>query len=160
MSATAACQHCGAPWRPDLTGACRYCKVVAPPDGAQTGLAGARQTLDADALARFLMALSSDSEHPLDRLTATLARVAEGRLTTSSGSGRVTRVALALDDWQYESWLDHGDIESQATHTVRGVILKRQPLAFDEWIAVVAAHLAEYASTHHHVYQAIAGLAG
>jgi hypothetical protein len=106
------------------------------------------------------MGLSSDSEHPLDRLVATLAGVAEGRVTTSSGPGRVTRVALALDDWRYESWLDHGDIESQATHTVRGVILKRQPLAFDEWIAVVAAHLAEYASTHHHVYQAIAGLAG
>jgi hypothetical protein len=160
MSPTALCQHCGAPWRPDLTGACRYCKVVAPPDGAPAGLAGGRQTVDADALARFLMAVSSDSEHPLDRLATTLAGVAEGRVTTSSGSGRVTRVALALDDWQYESWLDHGDTETQATHMVRGVVLKRQPLAFDEWIAVVAAHLAEYASTHHHVYQAIAGLAG
>jgi hypothetical protein len=160
MSPTPVCQHCGAPWRPDLTGACRYCKVVAPPAGAPKGLAGGRETVDPDALSRFLMATSADSERPLDRLAATLAGVVEGRVTASSGSGRVNRLAVALDDWQYESWLDHGDVESQATHTVRGVILKRQPLAFDEWIAVVAAHLAEYAGTHHHVYQAIAGLAG
>lgn len=40
-------------------------------------------------------------------------------------------------------------------HTVRGVVLKRQPLPFDEWSAAVAEHLAELAGTHPHVYQAI-----
>jgi hypothetical protein len=31
-------------------------------------------------------------------------------------------------------------------------------MPFDEWVACVAGHLADYAGTHYHLYQAIAGL--
>ncbi len=68
------------------------------------------------------------------------------------------RLELTLDDWRYEAAIDHGDVAAQAVHTVRGVVLKRQPLPFDEWVASVAGHLAEYAGTHRHVYDAIVAL--
>ncbi|MDP9074614.1 MAG: hypothetical protein M3N98_10660, partial [Actinomycetota bacterium] len=72
--------------------------------------------------------------------------------------GPVERVTLALDDWEYQAQLDHGDVAGLAIHTVRGVVLKRQPLAFDEWVACVAGHLAEYAGTHRLVHDGIVRL--
>ena len=160
MNATLLCQHCGAPWQPTVTGACRFCHVVAPPDGASTGMAGARPTIDPGALCRLLLAMTADPTRPLDLLAGRLRQVAGDRvrLSTAGRGAPVTSVVLALDDWQYQANVDHDDVAAAAIHTVRGVVLKRQPLAFDEWVACVAGHLAEYAGTHPHVYQAIAGM--
>jgi hypothetical protein len=38
------------------------------------------------------------------------------------------------------------------------VVLKHQPLPFDECLAALAGHLAEYAGTHRHVHDAIVAL--
>ena len=156
MSATLTCQNCGAPWQPLVTGACRFCGFVAPPPGAAPGIAGTRPGVDPDALCRLFLSLTADSTHPLDRLAAALRGVAGDRVS-SSGSP-VARLQLTMDDWQYQAWTDHGDVAAQAVHTVRGVVLKRQPLPFDEWTAAVAGHLAEFAATHRHVHEAIVAL--
>lgn len=156
MSTALLCQHCGAPWQPDVTGACRFCRVLAPPPGTPAGVAGARPTLDPDALGRLLLAGTDDRARPLDRLAASLQAVAGDRF---AGAGSpVANLRLTLDDWQYQAWLDHGDVAALAVHSVRGVVLKRQPLPFDEWVACVAGHLAEYAGTHRGVHDAIVAL--
>jgi hypothetical protein len=114
--------------------------------------------VDGDALWRLLIALTTDPSRPLDRLAAALEAVAGDRAVAVSGSP-VDRFRLTLDDWQYEAWQDGGgDVSALAVHTVRGVVLKRQPLPFDEWMAALAGHLAEYAGTHRHVYDAIVAL--
>jgi hypothetical protein len=160
------CQHCGAPWQPDVTGACRFCRIVAPPaggtadggmaGGGTAGVAGAGRSIDPDVLARRLLALTSDTAHPLDRLARALHAVAGDRV--SSAGNPVSELSLALDDWRYQARLDHGDVAAVAVHQVRGVVLKHQPLPFDEWVVCAAAHLAEFAGTHRHVYDAIVHL--
>lgn len=156
MSPALICQHRGAPWQPDVTGACRFCHLVAPPAGVPKGVAGARPSIDSDALCRLLLSLTAEPGRPLDGLAGDLRAVAGDRVTAAGAP--VSRLRLALDDWQYQAELDHGDVTARAVHTVRGVVLKRQPLAFDEWVACVAAHLAELAGTHPHVYDAIVAL--
>ncbi len=120
--------------------------------------------MDADALGRLLLSLTADPARPLDRLARGLHRIAGDRATaTGAGTGGtggtpVSRLELSLDDWQYQAWVEHGDVAAVAVHTVRSVVLKHQPLPFDEWVMCVAGHLAEYAATHRHVYDAIIGL--
>jgi hypothetical protein len=160
VSTTLVCQNCGAPWRPLVTGACRFCGFAAPPAGAPAGVAAARPVVDGDALWRLLIALTADPSRPLDRLAEALRGVAGDRALAASGNP-VDRLRLTLDDWEYEAWQDPGaggDVSALAVHTVRGVVLKRQPLPFDEWMAALAGHLAEYAGTHRHVYDAIVAL--
>jgi hypothetical protein len=156
MSTTLICQHCGAPWQPDVTGACRFCRVGAPPPGSPTGPAGSRPSIDGDVLGRHLLALTAEPATALDRLAARLQALAGDRVTVRGTP--VAHLQLTLDDWQYQAWRDHGDVTALAVHSVRGVVLKHQPLPFDEWVACVAGHLAEYAGTHPHVHQAIVAL--
>jgi hypothetical protein len=158
VNTTPLCQQCGAPWQPDVTGSCRFCRVVAPPPGTETGVAGARPSIDADSLCRLLLSDTADPDRALDRLAAHLRAVA-GERVSESGSP-VGHLQLTLDDWHYQAWIEHGDVSTLAVHTVRGVVLKRRPLTFDEWVACVAAHLAEYAGTNRHVYNALVTLNG
>ena len=164
------CGHCGAPWRPDVTGACRFCRVTAPPPAAaRTGIAppapaGARPgtgngapQIDGDVLFQLLLSSTAGSpDRPLDGLAEDLRRVAGERCTAS---GRpVEAVQVELDDWQYQAWTERGEVAARAVHTVRGVVLKRQSLPFPEWLAALAGHLAEFAQTHARVYDAIVAL--
>lgn len=158
MSGTPVCQQCGAPWRPDLTGACHFCHAVAPPADAPSGITSGRGVVDADALARLLISQTADGRAPLDGLAAMLQQAAGDRVSSQSAGGRVHEVSVELDDWRYEARLVADDVEADAVHRVRGVVLKRQALAFDEWIAVVSAHLAEHATTHRHLYDALVTL--
>jgi hypothetical protein len=158
MSTILLCQHCGAPWQPDVTGACRFCRIVAPPPGIPDAGAGAggRPAIDPDVLCRILLTGTDDRARPLDRLAERLHGVAGDRFTASGTP--VSRIQLTLDDWQYQAWLENGDVAGLAVHTVRGVVLKHQPLPFDEWVACVAGHLAEFAATHRAVHDAIVEL--
>lgn len=156
MSTTLVCQHCGAPWQPEVTGACRFCRVVAPPPGAPSGVGAGRALVDPDVLFRRLLAGTVAPGRPLDDLATCLQAVAGDRV--SAGGNPVSRLSVHLDDWTYSAGLDHGEVEAVAVHAVRGVVLKREALAFDEWVACVAADLARYASTHRAVYDAIVAL--
>jgi hypothetical protein len=155
VGAISTCQNCGAPWRPDVSRSCRFCGVAAPPPGEPAGV-GARPTIDADALYRLLIAAAADPAHPLDRLGAALRRVAGDRVAV--GGTPAAQVQLDLEDWQYRLWIDHGDAQALAVHTVHGVVLKHQSLPLDECLAAMAGHLAEYAGTHRRVYDAIVAL--
>jgi hypothetical protein len=126
---TAECQHCGAPWEPDLAGACRFCKTIAPPPGARPAWTG--DELDATVLYGLLQNLRVEG-----RLAAELVRQLPGRATGDEG-----HLQLVVEDWTY----GRDGATAEAVHTVRGVVLKRESLEPDEWLAVVAAHLAEYA---------------
>ncbi len=141
-SVSAECQHCGAPWQPDLTGACRYCQTVAPPPGARPAWTG--EQLDATALYGLLQALRAGG-----RLAADLARCLPDQVTVEG-----SRLEVGLEDWQYN--LDRTGAE--AVHSVRGVVLKRESLEQDEWVAVVAAHLAEYAGKNARVRDGLLAL--
>jgi hypothetical protein len=156
VGAISTCQNCGAPWKPDVTGACGFCGVVAPPPDAPAGVAGARPTIDANALYRLLISVTTDPGRPLDRLATALKRVGGDRVTFRGNP--VALVQLDLEDWEYRLWIDHGDAQALAIHTVRGVVLKHQSLPFDECLAALSGHLAEYAGTHRHVYDAIVAL--
>jgi len=107
-------------------------------------------------LYRLLISTTTDPGHPLDRLAAALRSVAGDRVTVSGAP--VLQVQLDLEDWQYRLWADRGDTQALAIHSVRGVVLKHQPLPFDECLAALAGHLAEYAGTHHLVYDGIVAL--
>jgi hypothetical protein len=88
-------------------------------------------------------------------------RRAEGRLAAElvrhlpdRATGDEAHLQLAVDDWTY-GW---DGTTAQAVHTVRGVVLKREPLEPDEWVAVVAAHLAEYAGKNARVRDGLLAL--
>jgi hypothetical protein len=61
---------------------------------------------------------------------------------------------VRLEDWEY----DLNGSTAEAVHAVRGVVLKRETLEQDEWVAVVAAHLAEYAGKNARVREGLLAL--
>jgi hypothetical protein len=139
---TVECQHCGAPWQPDLTGACRFCRTVAPPAGARPAWTG--DELDATVLYGLLQTLRAEG-----RLAAEL-----GRHLPDRTSGDDAHLQVAVEDWTY----DRDGTTALAVHSVRGVVLKREVLELDEWVAVLAAHLAEYAGKNARVRDGLLAL--
>ena len=102
---------------------------MAPPPGAQPAWTG--DELDATALYGLLQTLRADG-----RLASELRRHLPDQV-----QGDDNALEVAVEDWTYGL----GRADAHATHAVRGVVLKRETLEQDEWVAVVAAHLAEYA---------------
>jgi hypothetical protein len=139
---SAECQHCGAPWQPGLTGACRYCQTAAPPPGARP--AWTSDELDANALYGLLQTLRAEGG-----LGIALARHLPDQVRLA-GAGLQVR----LEDWEY----DLSGSTAEAVQAVRGVVLKRETLEQDEWVAVVAAHLAEYAGKNARVRDGLLAL--
>jgi hypothetical protein len=139
---TAECQHCGAPWRPDLTGSCRYCKTAAPPPGSPAPWA--TDELDATALYGRLQRGRAGGE-----LGSSLRQALGARVSSADDPLTVT-----VEDWQYELAGGH----ATAIHSVRGVVLKREPMEPDEWLAALAAHLAEYAGKNAEVREGLLAL--
>ena len=60
-------------------------------------------------------------------------------------------LTIDVEDWQYV--LASG--QATAVHAVRGVVLKREPMEPDEWLAALAAHLAEYAGKNAQVREGL-----
>ena len=141
---SAECQHCGAPWQPGLTGACRYCQTVAPPPGARAAWTG--DELDATALYGLLQTFRAEG-----RLGRELARHLPDHVQVRPADAGLR---VRLEDWDYELTKS----AAEAVHTVRGVVLKRETLEQDEWVAVVAAHLAEYAGKNARVRDGLLAL--
>ncbi len=86
---------------------------------------------------------------------------ADGRLGPSLRDAFGARVSAAddpltitVEDWQYE--LTGG--QATSVHMVRGVVLKREPMEPDEWLAALAAHLAEYAGKNAQVRESLLAL--
>jgi hypothetical protein len=58
---------------------------------------------------------------------------------------RVKRVQVQLGEHRYELARAHGGLEGRHSHSVRGITLKTEVLAIEEWIAALSRHLAEHA---------------
>ncbi|WP_446039444.1 hypothetical protein [Streptomyces sp. SID1121] len=56
--------------------------------------------------------------------------------------GRVERVEIALEDARLILTLTHGHPVAEVAKVVRGVVLSRTPVAFDEWTRRLAAAMA------------------
>ncbi|WP_327235223.1 hypothetical protein OG349_15905 [Streptomyces sp. NBC_01317] len=56
--------------------------------------------------------------------------------------GRVERVEIALEDERLTLTLTHGHPVAEVAKVVRGVVLSRTPVAFDEWTRRLAAAMA------------------
>ncbi|MGH9123524.1 MAG: hypothetical protein ACRDZ8_02215 [Acidimicrobiales bacterium] len=115
------------------------------------------RAVDGDVLFQLLLAATAAApDRPLDGLAEDLHHVAGERCTAT---GRpVESLQVDLDDWRYQAWTERGEVAARAVHTVRGVVLKRQSLPFEEWLAALAGHLAEFAQSHRRVYDAIVAL--
>ena len=131
----ATCERCGAPWDPDVGGACRFCRAPArdAPPGA----------VDAYGLERALAARLRASD-PLAALAADLGPCVGPALDVHrSRRGAVVSIRLVVGDWRLS--LTAPLLEGEAQHVVRGITLKREPLTGEEWVARAAAALADQA---------------
>jgi hypothetical protein len=140
--AQATCPHCGAPWRPDLTGACRFCRATGEHLDASLDEAALEGLLG-----RLLQA-GIDAGHPLDPLATTLVPALGSTVSTERDrAGRVRRFQLVVGDWRLI--LEQPDQRDgrrapvgKGVHEVRGIVLKREDLTPDEWVQRAAVLLA------------------
>src|SRR5579862_2077496 len=95
------CPACGAPWDPDVSGACRYCRA-----SARTDTGGAVDaSLDPVGLERLLGGLLRDGQaagRPLDPLAAVLQTALGPSVSTARArrGGGVERVDVLAGDWR------------------------------------------------------------
>lgn len=95
-------------------------------------LAGALRA-DARDLKTFLEVLAAKLESALPEAT----RVERGGLF----SKRVRRVSVDLGEHRYELAAEGDRLSPSRSNAVRGIVLKREPLALDEWIAELSREL-------------------
>jgi hypothetical protein len=137
------CPACGAPWDPDVTGACRYCRASAR---TETG-AAPDASLDPVGLERLLGGLVRDGQaagRPLDPLADLLHRAVGDAVSVNRArrGGAVEQLELHAGDWRLALSSTRSGLAGTATHEVRGIVLKREELSVDEWVGRAAAELA------------------
>ena len=102
-----------------------------------------------DALAASLRADARDLEVFLEVLAAKLAGALPGVLVEREGGlfsrKRVKRVAVDFGEHRYELARAGGGLAGRHSHTVRGITLKTEQLALEEWIDAISRRLAELA---------------
>jgi hypothetical protein len=136
------CPHCGAPWRPDVTGACRFCRATGEQLDASLDQAGLEGLLG-----RLLQA-GIDAGHPLDPLARTLEPALGSTVSAERDrAGRVRRFQVDGGDWrlileQPDPGAGRRAPAGMGVHEVRGIVLKREDLTPDEWVQRAAAVLA------------------
>ncbi|HUZ83565.1 MAG TPA: hypothetical protein VMU66_02630 [Gaiellales bacterium] len=93
-------------------------------------------------LSAFAEALSGKLEDALPERTAVVRR-GEGMLSRRK---RVRSIAVRMDDAVYGIAFEGGSAEAERRTEVRGVTIRREPLAVDEWIDGLSRSLAELAA--------------
>jgi hypothetical protein len=88
----------------------------------------------------------------LDALPSAVAVEHEGGLFAKK---RVKRVQVQLGEHRYELGRTRGGLEGRHSHSVRGITLKTEVLAIEEWIAALSRHLAEHARGSEQARQAL-----
>jgi hypothetical protein len=175
--AGATCPHCGAPWDPDLTGACRHCRVPAAGglDAAGGGLGGAGGGLDAGldpiAIARALGSRleAAPTNDPLGPLAADLSRCVGASVTVRRHRGEVEAMELMAGEWRLTLSAEPAGrggrrpagsaaVVGEARHVVRGITLKREQVTVDEWVGRAAAALADWSARDGAVRRALLAL--
>jgi hypothetical protein len=102
-------------------------------------LAAALRADSAD-LAAFGEALATKLEEALPDRTRVERR--GGRL---GGARRVRAIAVDFDETEYRLDVDGGRLTPERRRTVRGIVLKREPLDLDAWLDGLAQELARLA---------------
>jgi hypothetical protein len=103
-----------------------------------------------DLLAASLRADARDLELFLEVLAAKLTEALPAAVAVEREGGllarrRVKRVAVELDEHRYELARAPGGVAGRHSHQVRGITLKTEQLALDDWITALSRHLAESA---------------
>jgi hypothetical protein len=95
---------------------------------------------DATDLAAFGEALATKLEEALPDRTRVERR--GGRLR---GAPRVRAIAVDFDDTEYRLAVDGGRLEPERRRSVRGIVLRTEPLDLDGWLDGLARELAQLA---------------
>src|SRR3954466_14839109 len=96
------CSNCGAPWRPDITGACSFCRVVVP-QPTVSGFTVPAPGVDPLVLFGMLRQMASDPNAPLEGLAGGLAPALGDPLRPSRDRAGRTAVVIQLDDFTYSA---------------------------------------------------------
>ena len=116
-----------------------------------------------DRVAASLRADARDLEVFLEVLAAKLAGALPSGVGVEHEGGllskkRVKRVQVQLGEHRYELARAHGGLEGRHSHSVRGITLKTEVLAIEDWIAALAHHLAEHARSSEQAREALGRL--
>lgn len=120
---------------------------------------------DFDLLAASLRADLRDLEVYLEVLAAKLNDALPGATAVEHEGGllsrkRVRKVRLDLGEHRYELARAKGRLEGRHSHSVRGITLKTEVLAVEDWIEQVAGRLAEQARGSSQARSALGRLLG
>ena len=116
--------------------------------------------LDFDNLAASIRADARDLAVFLEVIAGKLAGALPSAVTVEHEGGilsrkRVKRLQVQLGEDRYELARAGSGLEGRRSHAVRGITLKTEILAIDEWIAALAMHLAEHARSSESAREAL-----
>ena len=114
-------------------------------------------------MAASLRADARDLELFLEVLAAKLLGALPGNVGVEHEGGlfsrrRVKRLQVQLGEHRYELARTGGGLEGRHSHAVRGITLKTEVLAIEDWIDGLSRHLAEHASGSEKAREAIGRL--
>jgi hypothetical protein len=119
-------------------------------DEDNTSLVG--EGMGFEMLAAALRADAGDTLAFMEALAAKLGGALPHRVRVERGGGLFSRahpvrqIAVNLGDWEYLVTADpSGLLAAARTHAVRGIALKSEPIALDQWIEELSAGLADLA---------------
>jgi hypothetical protein len=117
--------------------------------------------LDLDLLAASLRADTSDMEAFVESLAVKLEEAVPGRVRvqrrrlTLLGPRRVRQIALNAGDRRLELEFDSGALETSCSRLSGGIVLKREALDTDAWLAAVGEALGAEARRSESTRQAL-----
>lgn len=119
-------------------------------------LAAAGLRADGADLATAVEVLASKLEDALPRETA-VRRRSRGFLSREKV---VEAIEVALGDWRYALEVVDGRVEASRRQTVRGIVIRREPLELDAWVGALTDELREQARTSEQARAALERLVG
>jgi hypothetical protein len=119
-------------------------------------LAAAGLRADGGDVASGVEVLGAKLEGALPRET-TVRRRSRGFLSREKV---VEAIEVDLGDWRYALAIDHGRVEASRAQTVRGIVIRREPLDLDAWVGALTGELREQARTSEQARAALERLVG
>src|SRR3984957_17793087 len=137
-----------------------------PGESGLGGLGGAGGGMDVEMLAAALRQDSADldlyakvlSVNLVETLPRDSVQVVRKRSLSDRAAGRegsVTNLDVALGDSRLALRMDRGRVVGEICKEVRGVVLSRQQVGLDEWIAALAQALSDAASSNARAREAL-----
>jgi hypothetical protein len=106
---------------------------------------------DFELLAASLRADSSDLDAFLPSLATKLCNALPDQVDVERGGllgrGRIRCIKVFVDEHRYELQCGRGQLRPSRARVVRGIVLKTEELALDEWIDALSRDLADEAGT-------------